>query len=97
MLHHILPPGRPRALAGAVSRALLLTSLGLAIVPGHADAADAADTVNATARQTYNIAPGALDSVLNRYADQAGILLASDAQLTAGKTCLLYTSPSPRD
>jgi len=83
MPHITLPPCRPRALAGAISRALLLTSLGLGTgLP----AAMAAESASAASRQSYHIAAGSLDSVLNRYADQAGILLVVDAQLTAGKS-----------
>lgn len=36
--------------------------------------------------RNYDIPPGPLDRVLNAFADRAGILLATDGELTAGKT-----------
>ncbi|MGT2491974.1 STN domain-containing protein [Cupriavidus basilensis] len=40
----------------------------------------------AEARRAYDIAPGTLDQVLNRFAGRAGVELAADAALTRGKT-----------
>ncbi len=75
-------PGSRRALAIAVSRTLLLASLGSAtVLPLTAQAQG-----TSAATQQYAIPAGSLDSALNRYADQASILLAIDAGLTAGKT-----------
>jgi iron complex outermembrane receptor protein len=42
-------------------------------------------TAAATQSRQYNVPAGSLSSVLSEFAGQAGILLSSDAQLTAGK------------
>ncbi|MBD1551623.1 TonB-dependent siderophore receptor [Pseudomonas typographi] len=57
----------------------LLASSALPLLTAHAE--PAADTQT----RQYAIAAGALDQVLNRFAREAGILLAVDSQLTAGK------------
>ncbi|KJH88387.1 ferrioxamine B receptor [Pseudomonas fluorescens] len=66
----------------AVRAALLSTALGASAVPMLATAAQ--DGVTAS-RQSYNIAAGPLDEVLNQFARQAGITLASTPGQTAGR------------
>lgn len=85
-----LPPGpaaRERFARAVLPPALLLacvcTGLGAAAPAAFAQA-DAGQTVRSVAR--YDIPAGTLDQVLNRFAAQAGILLAVDGSLTAGKT-----------
>lgn len=85
-----LPPGAPsreRFARSILSQAILLAcvsaGLGAASPAAFAQAA-AAQTARPVAR--YDIPAGTLDQVLNRYAAQAGILLAIDGTLTAGKT-----------
>lgn len=79
------PAGAQRSrLSRAVSSALAIgfaTGLGLAAA---APAAAAAPTAAAVKR--YEIPAGTLDQALNSYARSAGILLAIDGSLTAGKT-----------
>lgn len=74
------PPQRRRAVPLALPLLLGLACLGAAAqpVPGTPDPAAAARPVD--------IAAGPLDQVLNRYAASAGILLAIDSSLTAGKS-----------
>ncbi|WP_334598611.1 TonB-dependent siderophore receptor [Pseudomonas alvandae] len=66
----------------AVRAALLSTALGVSAVPPLAIAAQ--DGVTAS-RQSYNIAAGPLSEVLNQFARQAGITLASTPEQTAGR------------
>src|SRR3546814_11801638 len=65
----------------AIRAALFSTVLGAGAVPMFAIAAP--DSVT-TARQSYNIAAGPLSDVLNQFARQAGITLASTPQQTSG-------------
>ncbi|MFL6612055.1 MAG: TonB-dependent siderophore receptor, partial [Pseudomonas sp.] len=66
----------------AVRAALLSTALGVSAVPTLAIAAQ--DGVTAS-RQSYNIAAGPLSEVLNQFARQAGVTLASTPEQTAGR------------
>ncbi len=83
---------RPTAIAGA-ARTLLCLGLtsGLALAAAspaaHAQgAATAASQAPAQPRFSFKLAPASLDQTLNRFAGVAGIELAVDASLTAGKT-----------
>ncbi|SAK97266.1 TonB-dependent siderophore receptor [Caballeronia pedi] len=57
----------------------------LALAPLAATAQSAPAVVASPAARPYDIAPGTLDQVLNRYASAAGVLLTVDSALTAGK------------
>ncbi|MBJ7310363.1 TonB-dependent siderophore receptor [Rugamonas sp. CCM 8940] len=87
---------RPTAIAGA-ARTLLRLSLTLGLTSGLAlaaaspaayaqGAATAASQAPAQPRFSFKLAPASLDQTLNRFAGVAGIELAVDASLTAGKT-----------
>lgn len=65
----------------AIRAALFCTVLSAGAVPMFAVAAQDGVT---TARQSYNIAAGPLSDVLNQFARQAGITLASTPQQTSG-------------
>ncbi|MGT2506125.1 TonB-dependent siderophore receptor [Cupriavidus basilensis] len=83
------PACAPRqiALAAAIGPALLAAlalGLGSAAMPQRVHAQPVQDA--AEARRAYDIAPGTLDQVLNRFAGRAGVELAADAALTRGKT-----------
>lgn len=67
----------PESLARAVRAALLSLSLPLAALPTLALAAPVA--------QEYRVPAGSLDSALNAFARQAGVLLSFDPALTAGR------------
>ncbi|KQW29865.1 MULTISPECIES: TonB-dependent siderophore receptor [Pseudomonas] len=71
-------PGRLRQ---AIHAALFSTALGVSVVPMFALAAQSGVTAS---RQSYNIAPGQLSDVLNQFARQAGITLASTPAQTSG-------------
>lgn len=85
-----LPPGTPsreRLARSILSQAILLAcvSAGLgATAPAAFAQAAAGPAMRSAAR--YDIPAGTLDQVLNRFAAQAGILLAIDGTLTAGKS-----------
>lgn len=73
--------GAGRSMASAAITAVVLATAIAAGVPAvHAQAPAPA------AASRYDIAPGTLDQVLNRFAAQAGVLIAIDASLTAGRT-----------
>ncbi len=67
-----------------IQKAVLVGILNAAMISGVA-VAEETDIINSQTRQ-YNISAGSLSSVLSKFAGQAGILLSSDAALTAGKT-----------
>jgi len=70
----------------AVGSALLLTVLsGPPMLVAMEASAEEARTDESTAQQ-FEIPPGSLDRALNALAERAGLVLASDASLTAGKT-----------
>ncbi|MGN8278065.1 TonB-dependent siderophore receptor [Pseudomonas sp. SMN5] len=71
-------PGRLRQ---AVHAALFSTVLGVGAIPAWVVAADNGVTAS---RQSYNIAAGPLSEVLNQFARQAGITLASTPEQTRG-------------
>ncbi len=78
---------RLTALAAAIGPAwvaALAFGLGSAAMPLRAEAEPVRDA--AEARRAYEIAPGTLDQVLNRFAGRAGVELVADAALTRGKT-----------
>jgi iron complex outermembrane receptor protein len=78
--HHAPRAGRaftPKPLARAVFVACLAAGCAAAALPVHAQTAQAVSR--------YDIPAGPLDQALNRFAAQAGVLLAIDARLTAGK------------
>ncbi|MCE0464830.1 MULTISPECIES: TonB-dependent siderophore receptor [Pseudomonas] len=70
-----------RLLRQAIRAALLTTALGAGVAPVLAVAAP--DSVS-TSRQSYNIPAGPLSDVLNQFARQAGITLASTPEQTRG-------------
>lgn len=70
-----------RLLRQAIRAALLTTALGAGVAPVLAFAAP--DSVS-TSRQSYNIPAGPLSDVLNQFARQAGITLASTPEQTRG-------------
>lgn len=72
---------QPGLLRQAVHAALFSTALGVSLVPMLAVAAQN-DVI--ASRQSYNIAPGPLSDVLNQFARQAGITLASTPAQTGG-------------
>ncbi|AEV60227.1 TonB-dependent siderophore receptor [Pseudomonas ogarae] len=72
---------QPGLLRQAIHAALFSTALGVSVVPMLAMAAQ--NDVTAS-RQSYNIAPGPLSDVLNQFARQAGITLASTPAQTGG-------------
>lgn len=80
-LHHASRARRAFALR-PLSRAVLVAGLafgaGAAALPVHAQSAQG--------EARYDVPAGPLDQALNRFAAQAGVLLAIDASLTAGKT-----------
>ena len=65
---------------------LLCLTLGLAALLPASLARHAAAQPAAADAASYDIPAGTLDQVLNRFAASAGILLAIDGSLTAGKT-----------
>ena len=67
-----------KPLSQAVIFACLALGAGVAPAPAYAQAAQAASR--------YDIPAGPLDQALNRFAAQAGVLLAVDGSLTAGKS-----------
>jgi iron complex outermembrane recepter protein len=67
-----------------IALAALCATLGLAAQRVQAQTAAPAEPAAAASR--YDIPAGPLDQALNRFAAQAGVLLAVDAGLTAGKT-----------
>ncbi|WHS60563.1 TonB-dependent siderophore receptor [Pseudomonas sp. G2-4] len=71
----------PGLLRQAIHAALFSTALGMGAVPMLAIAAQ--DSL-AASRQSYNIAAGPLSDVLNQFARQAGITLASTPEQTGG-------------
>ncbi|CAH0258400.1 TonB-dependent siderophore receptor [Pseudomonas brassicacearum] len=72
---------QPGLLRQAIHAALFSTALGVSVVPMFALAAQSSVTAS---RQSYNIAPGPLSDVLNQFARQAGITLASTPAQTGG-------------
>ncbi len=72
-------PLRRRTSANALQAAMMVvhTAAAIAAVPAHAQTA-------APAARDYAIAAGPLGTVLSQFAGQAGILLSSDAAVTAG-------------
>lgn len=85
-----LPPGSPpcgRFLRSALSQAIVLACVAVGL-SGAAPALFAQSPAEPPARSVahYDIPAGTLDQVLNRFAAQAGILLAIDGTLTAGKS-----------
>ncbi len=62
---------------------LALVLAGVIALPGTADAEPAASSA-ALARKRYDIGPGSLESVLNRFGREAGILLAFPSELVGG-------------
>ncbi|MFQ6559905.1 TonB-dependent siderophore receptor [Pseudomonas sp. Lb2C1-1] len=72
---------QPGLLRQAIHAALFSTALGVSVVPMLALAAQSGVTAS---RQSYNIAPGPLSDVLNQFARQAGITLASTPTQTGG-------------
>ncbi|WP_420232133.1 TonB-dependent siderophore receptor [Pseudomonas sp. ABY48] len=72
---------QPGLLRQAIHAALFSTALGVSVVPMFALAAQSDVTAS---RQRYNIAPGPLSDVLNQFARQAGITLASTPGQTGG-------------
>ncbi|WP_460094773.1 TonB-dependent siderophore receptor [Pseudomonas sp. H2_E02] len=72
---------QPGLLRQAIHAALFSTALGVSVVPMLALAAQSGVTAS---RQGYNIAPGPLSDVLNQFARQAGITLASTPAQTGG-------------
>jgi len=76
-------PARRRFARHALPHAVVLACLSLAIAAPVAHAQAPAASAQA---KRYDIAAGSLDQVLNRFATQAGILLAIDGSLTAGRT-----------
>ena len=85
-------PLRPTPLSAALRPAVaLLIALAAASAAERAIAAPAATTTATTmqsvpdAHRTWQIAPGTLDAVLNRFANTAGIELVVDASLTQGR------------
>ncbi len=72
---------QPGLLRQAIHAALFSTVLGVSGVPMLALAAQSSVTAS---RQSYNIAPGPLNDVLNQFARQAGITLASTPAQTGG-------------
>lgn len=79
---HIFPY-RSRPLALAVS--LVLFPLPLTLSPAAWAAPAEADADQRQATQRYDIPAGPLGTALSRFAAEAGLLLSSDASLTAGK------------
>ncbi|WP_025131702.1 TonB-dependent siderophore receptor [Pseudomonas sp. PH1b] len=80
MPYHATPS--TQTLSAAVRRGVFLGLLAMApVVPQLA----LADSRQQDQARQYDIGAGSLDQVLNRFASAAGILLAVDAQLTAGK------------
>ncbi|AZD26914.1 TonB-dependent siderophore receptor [Pseudomonas chlororaphis] len=78
-LHHFSSPRPALGLRHAVRVALLSSALGVAALPG---LAQAAETGAASLSHSYNIPGGALSDVLNRFAREAGITLSmTPAQL----------------
>lgn len=81
-LHHFSSARPALGLRHAVRVALLSSALGVAALPGLAQAAQAAETGAASLSHSYNIPGGALSDVLNRFAREAGITLSmTPAQL----------------
>ncbi|NUT84411.1 TonB-dependent siderophore receptor [Pseudomonas brassicacearum] len=72
---------QPGLLRQAIHAALFSTALGVSVVPMLAVAAQSSVTASP---QSYNIAPGPLSDVLNQFARQAGITLASTPAQTGG-------------
>ncbi|WP_447767515.1 TonB-dependent siderophore receptor [Pseudomonas kilonensis] len=72
---------QPGLLRQAIHAALFSTALGVSVVPMLALAAQSGVTAS---HQSYNIAPGPLSDVLNQFARQAGITLASTPAQTGG-------------
>lgn len=72
---------QPGLLRQAIHAALFSTALGISVVPMLAVAAQSSVTASP---QSYNIAPGPLSDVLNQFARQAGITLASTPAQTGG-------------
>jgi outer membrane receptor for ferric coprogen and ferric-rhodotorulic acid len=82
-------PLTPRGTRLKASHTFKLAMLGaslcwLAPVLGSSAQAYAAST-SSTAERSYTIAPGALGTVLNRFATEAGVVLSFDTGLTQGK------------
>ncbi|QGA47779.1 TonB-dependent siderophore receptor [Pseudomonas brassicacearum] len=72
---------QPGLLRQAIHAALFSTALGVSVVPMLAVAAQSSVTAGP---QSYNITPGPLSDVLNQFARQAGITLASTPAQTGG-------------
>jgi len=78
------PPARARV-APRPAATLLVALLGLAALPAVTAHAQDGGGTEQPERQRYDIAPGPLSEALPRFADQAGLVLSADAELTAGK------------
>jgi hypothetical protein len=65
---------------------ILLGCLTLALAPLAALGQSVPPVAATAAARSYDIAPGTLDQVLNRYASAAGVLLTVNSALTVGKT-----------